>query len=163
MYSFFVVIFFPFSLAHNEKHFFIRMIMMPIQVLKKRMKMWGTQMSGLLKNEDYELPLLLKMKIAFLKLLRTEDLLPLHSYIYSLFTYFIPQLVTSDWVLAELEHGWACDTFRTYSCFSNTSFAKKIQGLIANIKIKYGLSQLKAFYTNRLNTKLCCWLSHGDW
>ena len=62
-------------------------------------------MSGLLKNEDYELPLLLKMKIAFLKLLRTEDLLPLHSYIYSLFTYFIPQLVTSDWVLAELEHG----------------------------------------------------------
>ena len=28
----------------------------------------------LLKNEDYELPHLLKMKIAFLKLLKTEDL-----------------------------------------------------------------------------------------
>ena len=30
--------------------------------------------SGLLKNEDYQLPHLLKMKIAFLKLLKTEDL-----------------------------------------------------------------------------------------
>ena len=39
-----------------------------------RMKMWRTQISGLLKNEDYRLPHLLKMKIAFLKLLKTEDL-----------------------------------------------------------------------------------------
>ena len=39
-----------------------------------RMKMWRTQISGLLKNEDYQLPHLLKMKIAFLKLLKTEDL-----------------------------------------------------------------------------------------
>ena len=33
-----------------------------------------TQISGLLKNEDYRLPHLLKMKIAFSKLLKTEDL-----------------------------------------------------------------------------------------
>ena len=39
-----------------------------------RMKMWRTQISGLLNNEDYQLPHLLKMKIAFLKLLKTEDL-----------------------------------------------------------------------------------------
>ena len=38
-----------------------------------RMKMWRTQISGLLKNEDYQLPHLLNMKIAFLKLLKTED------------------------------------------------------------------------------------------
>ena len=39
-----------------------------------RMKMWRTQISGLLKNEDYQLPHSLKMNIAFLKLLKTEDL-----------------------------------------------------------------------------------------
>ena len=39
-----------------------------------RMKMWRTQISGLLKNEDYQLPHLLKMKIVFLKALKTEDL-----------------------------------------------------------------------------------------
>ena len=39
-----------------------------------RMKMWRTQISGLLKYEDYQLPHLLKMKIAFLKPLKTEDL-----------------------------------------------------------------------------------------
>ena len=33
-----------------------------------------TQISGLLKNEDYKLPQLLKTKIAFLKLLKTEEL-----------------------------------------------------------------------------------------
>ena len=38
------------------------------------MKMRKTQISVLLKNEDYRLPHLLKMKIAFLKLLKTEDL-----------------------------------------------------------------------------------------
>ena len=38
------------------------------------MKMWRTQISGFLKNEDYKLPQLLKMKIAFLKLLKTEEL-----------------------------------------------------------------------------------------
>ena len=38
------------------------------------MKMWRTQISDLLKNEDYQLSHLLKMKIAFLKLLKTEDL-----------------------------------------------------------------------------------------
>ena len=42
--------------------------------LQWRMKMWRTQISGLLKNEDYQLPRLLKMKIAFLKLLKTGDL-----------------------------------------------------------------------------------------
>ena len=31
-------------------------------------------MSGLLKNEDYQLPSMLKIKIAFSKLLKTEDL-----------------------------------------------------------------------------------------
>ena len=31
-------------------------------------------MSGLLKNEDYQLPHMLKMKIAFLTLVKTEDL-----------------------------------------------------------------------------------------
>ena len=31
-------------------------------------------MSGLLKNEDYQLPHMLKMKIAFSKLLKTKDL-----------------------------------------------------------------------------------------
>ena len=35
-----------------------------------RMKMWRTQISGLLKNEYYRL----KMKIAFIKLLKTEEL-----------------------------------------------------------------------------------------
>mgnify|MGYP001796337641 CR=1 FL=1 len=39
-----------------------------------RMKMWRTQISGLLKNDDYQLLHLLNMKIAFLKLLKTEDL-----------------------------------------------------------------------------------------
>ena len=39
-----------------------------------RMKMWRAQISGLLKNEDYQLPHSLKMKIAFLKLLKSEDL-----------------------------------------------------------------------------------------
>ena len=38
------------------------------------MKMWRTQISGLLKNEDNQLPHLLKMKTAFLKLLKTKDL-----------------------------------------------------------------------------------------
>ena len=38
------------------------------------MKMWRTQISGLLKNEDNQLPHLLKMKIPFLTLLKTEDL-----------------------------------------------------------------------------------------
>ena len=39
-----------------------------------RIKVWRTQISGLLKNEDYNLPHLLKRKIAFLELLKTEDL-----------------------------------------------------------------------------------------
>ena len=38
-----------------------------------RIKMWKPQISGLLKNEDYQLPHLLKMNIALLKLLTTED------------------------------------------------------------------------------------------
>ena len=45
--------------------------------LHLRMKMvWRTQIFGLLKNEDYQLPHLLKMNIAYLKLLETEDLKP---------------------------------------------------------------------------------------
>ena len=39
-----------------------------------RMKKWRTRISGLLKNEDSQLPYLLKMKIVFLKALKTEDL-----------------------------------------------------------------------------------------
>ena len=40
-----------------------------------RMKMWRIQTSSLLKNEDYKLPnLVVKMKIAILKLLKIEDL-----------------------------------------------------------------------------------------
>ena len=39
-----------------------------------RITMRRSQISGLLKNEDFLLPYLLKMKIAFLKLLKTEDL-----------------------------------------------------------------------------------------
>ena len=38
------------------------------------MKMRRIQISDLLKNEDNQLPHLLKMKIAFLKLLKIEDL-----------------------------------------------------------------------------------------
>ena len=40
----------------------------------KEWRLWRTQISGLLKNEDYQLPHLLKVKIAFSKLLKTEDL-----------------------------------------------------------------------------------------
>ena len=39
-----------------------------------RMKMWRTQFSSMLKNEDEFLPHLLKMKNAFWKKLKTEDL-----------------------------------------------------------------------------------------
>ena len=36
--------------------------------------MWRTQISCFLENEDYKLPQLWKMKIAFLKLLKTDEL-----------------------------------------------------------------------------------------
>ena len=39
-----------------------------------RVKMWRTQIFGLLKSEDYKLSHLSKMKIAFWKLVKTEDL-----------------------------------------------------------------------------------------
>ena len=41
--------------------------------------MLRTKISGSLKNEDYELPHLLKMNIVFSKLLKTEDLKTIHK------------------------------------------------------------------------------------
>ena len=45
--------------------------------MKMKMKIFSNlhwRISGFLKSEDYQLPQLLKMRIAFLKLLKTEDL-----------------------------------------------------------------------------------------
>ena len=46
----------------------------PFQPLHWRMKMWRTHLSGLLKSEDYKLSHMSKMKTAFWKLVKTEDL-----------------------------------------------------------------------------------------
>ena len=56
-------------------HFCMEPKMKSCSNLHWRMKMWRIQTSGLLKNEDYKLPnLVVKMKIAFLNLLKIEDL-----------------------------------------------------------------------------------------
>ena len=43
-------------------------------ILSWRTKIWRTQLSHMLKKENHKLPYLLKMKTAFPKLLKTEDL-----------------------------------------------------------------------------------------
>ena len=63
-----------FSRRFEDGSFSMKTKMKICSDLHWRREMWRTQISGLLKKEDYQLPHLLKMKIAFLKLLKTEDL-----------------------------------------------------------------------------------------
>ena len=63
-----------FSGRFEDGGFSMKMIMKICSNLYWRMKMWRNQISGLLKSEDYRLPHLMKMNIAFLKLLKTKDL-----------------------------------------------------------------------------------------
>ena len=63
-----------FSGRFEDGSFSLKTKMKTCSNLNWRMKMWRTQISSLLKNEDYRLPHLLKMKIAFLKLLKTGEL-----------------------------------------------------------------------------------------